>query len=126
MTVAEERLKVLQMLEDGKITVEEATGLLRALDGGLRPASGGPVTLGEGARYLRVQVTDLDTGSAKVNVTLPFGLVRAGLRMAERFAPELEGIDMEELEGILTSGTAGKIVEVTDSEDHELVEIYVE
>jgi hypothetical protein len=126
MTVAEERMKVLQMLEEGKISAEEATGLLRALDGGRRAAPGGPMTLGESARYLRVEVTDLDTGARKVNVTLPFGLVRAGLRMAERFAPELEGLDLDELQAMITSETAGKVVEVTDSEDHERVEIYVE
>ena len=39
MAAAEERLRVLQMLEDGKITPEEATSLLRALGKG---QGGGP------------------------------------------------------------------------------------
>jgi hypothetical protein len=46
--------------------------------------------------------------------------------MAERFAPELEGLDLDELREMISSETAGKVVEVTDSEDHERVEIYVE
>ena len=124
-SVSEERMKILQMLEDGKISPDEATTLLRALDGGQRAAPGGPVP-SSNSRFLRVQVTDLNTGKAKVNVTIPMGLVGAGLRIAERFAPEFEGFDMEELEVLLASGAIGKMVEVRDEEDNELVEVYVE
>jgi hypothetical protein len=124
-SASEERLKILQMLEEGKISADEATTLLRALDGGQRAAPGGPIPGGEN-RVLRVQVTDLDSGKAKVNVTIPIGLVGVGLRMAERFAPEFEGFDMQELEELLASGASGKMVEVVDEEDHERVEIYVE
>jgi len=59
-------------------------------------------------------------------VTLPMGLVGAGLRMAERFAPEFEGFDVQELQELLASGADGKLVEVVDEEDNERVEIYVE
>jgi hypothetical protein len=98
MAATEERLKVLQMLEDGKITPEEASSLLRALGKGQEAGvgTGGPATE---KRYLRI---------------------------AERFAPEAEGIDMEELEQAIVSGAEGKIVEVMDAEDNERVEIYVE
>jgi len=121
-----ERLKILQMLEEGNITAEEATTLLRALEG-MRRAVSGVASLGGENRFLRIQVTDLASGSAKVNVTIPLGLVSAGLRMAERFAPEeFEGFDMQELRDLITSGTVGKIVEVVDAEDNERVEIYVE
>ncbi len=124
-TASEERLKILQMLEEGKITAQEATTLLRAL-GGRRSAGPGAPGPGGTHRYLRIQVTDMTSGSAKVNVTIPTGLVSVGLRMAERFAPEFEGFDMQELEELLASGAAGKIVEVMDEEDNERVEIYVE
>ena len=122
---SEERMKILQMLEEGKISPDEAATLLRALDGGQRAAPGTPGPGGEN-RFLRVQVTDMNSGKAKVNVTIPMGLVGAGLRMAERFAPEFEGFDMEELEELLASGAVGKMVEVRDEEDNELVEVYVE
>ncbi|HEY72014.1 MAG: hypothetical protein DRJ03_10510 [Chloroflexi bacterium] len=121
----EERLKILQMLEEGKISAEEATTLLRALDGGQRPGSGTPGPTGEN-RYLRIHVSDVNSGKSKVNVTIPIGLVSAGLRIAERFAPEFDGLDTQELEELLASGMTGKMIEVVDEEDNELVEIYVE
>lgn len=125
MGVSEERLRVLRMLEEGKVTPEEATSLLRALSKG--EESRAEARSGEAKkRFLRIRVTDTISGSAKVNVTIPVSLVSAGLRIAERFAPEAEGIDMAELEDAILSGAEGKIVEVMDSEDNERVEIYVE
>lgn len=130
MAGSEERLKVLQMLEEGKITAEEAASLLRALEGGRRAASSSPPFAasaqgGEG-RFLRIHVTDMTSGAAKVNVTVPVTLVNAAMRMAERFAPEAEGVDMQEIANLIASGVVGKIVEVTDEEDKQRVEIYVE
>jgi len=124
-SVSEERMKILQLLEDGKISADEATTLLRALDGGPRTSGSVPAMVGNG-RFLRIRVTDMSSDTPKVNVTIPMGLVGAGLRMAERFAPEFEGFDMQELEEMLASGTIGKMVEVVDVEDNEKVEIYVE
>jgi hypothetical protein len=123
MGATEERLKVLQMLEDGKITPEEAASLLRALGKGQDTAARARATEN---RYLRIRVTDLASGTGKVNVTIPLGLVSAGLRIAERFAPDARGIDMQELEEAIVRGAEGKIVEVMDAEDNERVEIYVE
>ncbi len=122
---SDERSRVLQMLEEGKINAEEAATLLRAMGQGKRAGSGAPSFGGEG-RYLRIQVTDTASGKSKVNVTLPMGLVSVGLRMAERFAPEFEGFDMQELEEAIASGAIGKMVEVVDKEGNELVEIYIE
>jgi hypothetical protein len=124
MMASEERLRVLQMLEDGKITPEEASSLLRALGQG--SGKGTRSTASTENRFLRIRVTDLASGTGKVNVTIPLGLVSAGLRIAERFAPEAQGIDMEELEQAIVSGAEGKVVEVMDAEDNERVEIYVE
>ena len=126
MTAAtEERSRILQMLEAGKITADEAAALLRALDGRQGGGAATPIPGTEG-RYLRIQVNDSASGARKVNVTIPLSLVRVGLRMAERFAPEASELDLEQLEELLTSGLSGKIVEVMDAEGGEQVEIYVE
>jgi hypothetical protein len=127
MASADERMKVLRMLEEEKVSAEEAAALLRALTGNRAPAPQRTERVWEEGRLFRVHVTDLQTGRAKVNVTLPTKLIGMGLRIAERFAPEeMDSIDVQELEAMLASGAIGKIVEVEDEEDGERVEIYVE
>lgn len=125
VTTSDERLKVLEMLEEGKISAEEAATLLRALEGGGRSRASATGVGGEN-RYLRIQVTDMASGSGKVNITVPIGLVRAGLRIAERFAPDFGDLDFQEIIDLIAEGAEGKIVEVVDTEDNERVEIYIE
>ena len=79
-----------------------------------------------GAKQFRVRVTDLATGRNKVNVNIPMGLVNVGLKMGARFAPDIEGINFDEVVAAIKSGSQGKIVDVVDEEDGERVEIYVE
>ncbi|MBP7694765.1 MAG: hypothetical protein KA764_22775, partial [Anaerolineales bacterium] len=78
------------------------------------------------ARWFRVRVTDLATGKAKVNVNIPMGLVNVGIKTGARFAPGLEAEQMEALAEALRSGATGKVIDVTDEEDGERVEIFVE
>ena len=121
--MSEERSRILQMISEGKITAEEGARLLNALRG----ASAAPQPPRAGtARWFRVRVTDMATGRTKVNVNLPLSLVKAGLKMGARFAPDMEELDWEELTLAIQEGASGKIVEVEDEEDGERVEVYVE
>ena len=67
----EDRMRILKMLEEGKINAEEAAKLLEALGG---RAETGPAGKGERARWFRVRVTDTKTGRKKVNINIPLGL----------------------------------------------------
>lgn len=127
MTTTEERMQILSMVAEGKITAEEGAKLLAALEPEKKPKP--PVRAPEAPtepRWFRVRVTDLRTGKAKVSVNLPFGLVDVGMRMGARFAPELENIDMAQIVEQVKAGGQGKMVEVEDEEDGERVEIYIE
>jgi len=126
MTTTEERLRVLKMVEEGKITAEQGAQLLAALKGeGPRQKSEEPLAgSGKQPRRLRIQVTNLETGQRKVNINMPWGLVSVGAKMGARFAPE--DIDLEELMAAIDAGAKGKIIDVIDEEDNERVEIYVE
>jgi hypothetical protein len=128
MGTSDERLKILQMLEDGKISADDAAILLRALDGGRRasPRMTAGAADSETGRYLRVCVTDIDTGQTKVNVSVPLAMVHAGLRIAERFAPEFGTMDLGELEAMIATEEVGKVMEVVDATDNERVEVFVE
>jgi len=85
MTV--ERLRILNLVAEGKITADEAASLLDALGGGRgeeAPAGSAAPETGQAApppRYLRVVVEDPGS-SDRVNVRVPINLLRAGVRLA--------------------------------------------
>ena len=126
MATAEERMKILKMVEEGKISAEDGAKLLSALNEG-RKAAGTPAAgAGGEARWFRVRVTDLATGKTKVNVNIPMGLVNVGIKMGARFAPGFDSAQMETIAEALRSGALGKIIETTDEDEGERVEIFVE
>ena len=127
MANAEERMKILKLIEEGKISAEEGAKLLSALSDSRRgmPPSPRPPSVG-GARMLRVRVTDTRTGRSKASVQIPLALVDAGLKIGAHFAPEVQGVDMSNVMEALRMGVTGKIIDVTDEEDGEHVEIFVE
>ncbi len=126
MASAEERLQILKMIEEGKISATEGAELLRALGREKGPATVEPLKGASNPRWFRVRVTDLNSGRNKVNVNIPFGLVNVGLKMGARFAPEMEGVNFDELMEAVRSGQQGKVLDVTDEEGGERVEIFVE
>ena len=123
MATSEERLKILQMLEEEKISAEEAAQLLKTLAKQERRRPKAPA---QEARWLRVRVTDLDSDKASVNVNLPLNMVNVGLKMGARFLPEFEGLDLQELSEALQEGAVGKVIDVVDEEDRQHVEVYIE
>ncbi|BAJ62707.1 MULTISPECIES: SHOCT-like domain-containing protein [Anaerolinea] len=139
MATNEERMKILKMVAEGKITAEEADQLLEALEeservpGASRPgippmpsAPEMPPAPGRKPRWLHVRVTDTNTGRTRVNVRLPVSMINIGLKMGSKFAPEVDGLNMDELMRMIESGEIGQIVDVTDEEDGEHVEVYLE
>jgi hypothetical protein len=127
MTTTEERMRILDMVAQSKISAEEGAKLLAALSEGEKKREP-PRKMGQPStpRWFRVRVTDLESGRDKVNVNLPMSLVDVGTRMGARFAPELEDMDVHEIMMQIKSGAQGKIIEVEDVDEGERVEIYVE
>ena len=128
MATTEERLKILKMIEEGKISADDGAKLLAALSAVPRPTgappAGAPST--GGARFLRVRVTDSATGKAKVNINLPIGLVNVGMKIGARFAPEMSEMDAAAIVEAISSNAMGKIIDVLDETDGEHVEIFLE
>jgi len=126
MANAEERMKILKMIEEGKISAEDGAKLLTALSEGRRSGMVNSSRSAAAGHWLRIRVTDIATGRSKAAVQIPLGLIDAGLKIGAHFAPEVEGVDMSSVMDALRSGVTGKIIDVTDDEDGEHVEIYVE
>jgi SHOCT-like domain len=124
MATAEERLKILKMIDEGKISAEEGAKLLSALAESQKTGSRTPMRSSAGsARWLRVRVTDTFTGKTKATVNLPMRLVDAGLNIASQYAPD---VAFDELMDAINAGAEGKIIDVIDEEDGEHVEIFIE
>ncbi len=128
MNANDERMLILRMIEDGRISAEEGAKLLVAVsqEPAKKPKAIIPQNKASGAQWFRVRVSDSRTGKMKALVNLPIGLMDWGLRVGAQFAPEMDGLDLNELSEILRTGADGKIVEVIDEEDGEHVEIFIE
>jgi hypothetical protein len=120
--MSDEKDRVLKLLEEKKITAEEAAKLLDAIkhsegDGDRRN------------RFLKVRVFDRGSDRAKVNVTLPIGLVKWGMNFIPDEAKakiEEQEIDMKLISEALEKGITGKIVDVDDDEKGHHVEVWLE
>jgi hypothetical protein len=128
MALSEERRKVLQMVEEGKLSPEDGARLLTALgqadtapEDTASATSAAPDASLNG-RQFRVRVTNVATGKQKVTVNIPLGLVEFGLR----FVPENDKFDPEMLRQAIRDGLTGRIVEVFDEEKGDRVDIFVE
>jgi len=124
MATTEERMRILRMIQEGKITAEEGSKLLAALRESHKDPRMVISTGRAGKGMLRVRVTDVVTGKAKVSVNLPLGLVDAGMSIASQYAPD---VNFAQIADAIRSGQMeGKIVDVVDEEDGEHIEVFID
>ena len=133
----EEKMRILKMVEEGKISAEQAVGLLDALGQAIpaeAPAGNWvePVSAPDGGyddKMLRV-VVDTPEGD-KVNVQLPVKIVRQMLKVTGKLPIQWEGSEKVDLEALTTAilecidnETLGTIVDVSAS-DGSTVKVYI-
>jgi polyhydroxyalkanoate synthesis regulator phasin len=123
MSLAEERMQILNMIQSGQITADEGAKLLSALKASRKESASAESAR---PRWFRLRVSDLKTGKSKVNMNIPMALVDVGIKMGARFVPDTGDVDLEEIREALRSGQQGKILDVEDVEDEERIEIFVE
>ncbi len=131
------RLRVLELLQQQKITAAEASELLAALGENDRGPAGRRgrdrnrwlaeelAPAADRARWFRVRVTDQRTGQMRTNVSVPIGMVGFGLGFARRFRhiPGVEHVD--DLFEAVRAGRRGTIFDVAN-EGGERVEIFID
>jgi hypothetical protein len=114
------------MVSQGQIDAAQGVELLNALKTSKQPDQPSPHLGSANASWFRVRVTDLETGRTRVNVNIPFSLVKAGIKIGARFSPEMAGVEWEDLIAAIDDGALGQIVDVEDIESGEKVQVYVE
>jgi hypothetical protein len=146
--MSENQKKILEMLADKKISVDEAYRLLSALKGEEgSPSSGAEAetTAKPGPKYLRVSIQpgsghEHDDDVDRVNVRVPISLIRAGMKFTSLLPPEArdkvtgalheKGIDFdmrnmkpEDLDEVIE---ALKDLEVDIVSNKDVVKVFVE
>ena len=125
--MSEEKKRILDLVRDGKVSVDEGLRLLEALDSSTQDAVSASGRLGGSyGRMLRIRVLDT-SDNTRVNVNIPLALAKVAMKFIPKDVSkqlEDEDIDLDQLLAAITESTAGKIVDV-DSEDAK-VKIYVE
>lgn len=135
---SEKRTEILQLLAAGKITADEAAELLNSAPEASTPppapqtpeharseAALKAQSNGGAPKWLHIHVSDLSSGKSKVKVNVPLRMVKFGLNMGKRFAPEIDGVDWDDLSRVMTE-EEGVLVDVQDEEDGEHVRIFVD
>jgi hypothetical protein len=119
MASSAERMTILRMVEQGKISAEDGARLLTAL-GDRQEAEEQPRPVAfDTTRHLQVRVSDLVTNRQKVNVTVPAGLVH----LLMRWLPVSAKVELEQVKVAIDSGATGRLVEVVDQDSGVRVEI---
>jgi len=83
----------------------------------------------EAAKYLRVKVVDhTKEGRPAVNIKVPIGVVKWGMKMAQAFSPQMRDVslDWNSIDAMVQEGETGKIVDVEDEAEHKTIEVWLE
>lgn len=127
--MSEEMLKILKMVEDGKINSEKAQELIEALD----------VSNGKGEiqvinnedimdKMLKIKVNSADGDN--VDIKLPIKLIKTLLKTLGKLpiketTPGMENIDLEVISEAIDNGLIGKIIDVKSAK-RDNVEVVIE
>ncbi|MCD6131253.1 MAG: hypothetical protein J7J61_04015 [Candidatus Hydrothermae bacterium] len=115
----EEILRIMKMVEEGKITADEAMKLIEAL---------GEEKEVEKGRFLKILI--MEGGDKKVSITVPLKL----LNLIRKFIPESKmqakvgnrEVNIVELLDSLGDELKGELVNIEDEESGDKVKIWVE
>lgn len=122
----EEKMKILKMLEEKKISSADAMSLLEAL-ARLEGKESRPAR--PGGRFLKIRVYEGGTPEAKVNVNIPIAWSKfmapfIEQKIGQKLKEKGYEMDVEKIREALEVGDVGKIVDINDGGNK--VEISIE
>ncbi len=136
--MSNEKLRILEMIEQGKISAMDGLDLLKAIESPVETKIATSNNLSN--RFLRVKVRG-SSGVKKVDVNVPLSLIQVATSLM-KFIPkeaqdqmkekgiDLSTIDFDEIVRLIDEGlTDGKLVdvEINDEKEGEMqVEVYVD
>ena len=126
-----EKKKILEMLEEGKITSKEASDLLEAIEDTTKKTN--EVLSGSknyNKKYLKIRVYE-SSNQSKVKLNIPISLVKLGLSFASKLNSSVEGVNIsnKEIDIILDAienQIEGEIVTIEADDGKTQVKIFIE
>lgn len=109
MKTNDERLRILTLVKYGRIDINEATDLLRALDRNESTAQPDPDSSNLPSftpRVLRILKTDTSNQKTMADITIPLDLLLAGIRVGANFYLDLAGLSTEQLDMLVNEPSA--------------------
>ena len=123
ITSSDERNRILNMIETGRITAAQAAELLDTMSPEYGQY-GGQIE----NRTVRIWMTDLSTNRRKMNMTatIPVYLVSMSLRLLARLVSQLNDSTIQHVIRAIERGTTGRLLDLQDLEEGKRLEIFVE
>lgn len=127
--MSEEKKMILEMVKEGKISVEEAEKLLDKVDADR--VSENTITCESddpNKKFLRVRV--IDGGETNVNINIPIALAGIGLKFIPKDKLNLNGqeINIEQILQLIDEGAEGELANIDVNENGKItkVKIYID
>lgn len=123
--MSEEKRMILEMVKDGKISVDEAEQLLEKAQPGESIDDTEVVKKPRNKKFLRIRVTEED--QEKVNIKIPMALAKVGLKFIPKNKMKVNGeeINSDQILEMIKEGTEGEIVNIDASDKGKNVKITI-
>jgi hypothetical protein len=122
-------MRILKMLEEGKISADDAAKLLAAVESGPKSKGAAGGAPGAARKVLHVEIHGEGDEKPRVNVNVPLELIRVAMSLIPKDARvkmEAKGIDLDNITRMIEDGVEGKIVEVEHEKKNGKERIVVE
>ncbi len=127
--MSEDIKKILKMVQDGKITADEASVLIDALKN-----KGNSLSNSLKPKSLKIYVYDKVNDKKKVDITIPLSMAKNFLKFGLKFIPKdkmqihADGADfnidnMEEVINAVENGAQGTLVDVDEEDERVIIKV---
>jgi hypothetical protein len=116
----DERMKILNMLAEGKISAEEASRLLDAVGEPDQTAAAGK------GRMLRILVYEGDMTTPKTRLSIPLSVARWATKFIPKNAQakiDEHEIDLKEIEALIETGEPQELIHVEEENERVIIKI---
>jgi len=123
--MSEEKRIILEMVKDGKISVDEAEQLLDKAEPGESIGDTEVAKKPSSRKFLRIRVTEED--QEKVNIKIPMALAKVGLKFIPKNKMKVNGeeINSDQIMEMINEGAEGEIVNIDASDKGKNVKITI-